>query len=165
MSVEDLAEKILRETGTNGLTISGGEPTHQAPALTRLIDLVNQQRPDFTFISYSGYLISELHREPQRPGVEEYLKRLDVLIDGPYVRELDNGVRGLKGSANQVVHHLSGRLQHFDFDNAPRHPEIRVQDQQIMFVGIPSRHFLEGFEGAVCSVRQLEYKLVENVRS
>lgn len=165
MRVEDLAARILQNPFIDGLTISGGEPLQQAPALSHLIALLKTHRPDFTFISYTGYVLETLRHHTTLAGVEDYLNQLDVLIDGPYRRELDNGQRGLKGSANQTVHHLTPRLHDFDFENAPRQPEIQVENEQIMFVGIPTPKFLVGFNRAVRQAKQVSFRLVQDVRS
>jgi len=70
-----------------------------------------------------------------------------VLIDGPYVAAL-NDRRGLRGSANQRVHHLTDRLRGFDFERAPRRIEIHLRDDYALLVGIPTSEQLKAFEQA-----------------
>ena len=93
-------------SGMDGLTISGGEPFLQAEALSDMIDHIRNMR-DMGVIVYSGYTIEKLRKDPIS---SELLKRIDLLIDGPYIRELDDGL-SLRGSSNQRVLCLTDRYK------------------------------------------------------
>lgn len=160
----DLAARILQTPEIEGLTISGGEPCHQALGLTRVIDLVHAQRPELTVLAYSGYTLADLHNNTALPGITAYLSRLDCLIDGPYRHALDNGLTGLRGSSNQIIHHFTPRLQAFDFENTSRQPEIHIQDHELVFIGVPSRSFLNAIDEAMHTVQDLRQRLVQDVR-
>jgi anaerobic ribonucleoside-triphosphate reductase activating protein len=58
----DLAEQIVNSAapGTTGLTISGGEPMHQAESVWRLLLAVKLRRPEWSCGMFSGYYITEL---------------------------------------------------------------------------------------------------------
>jgi len=163
IKVDDLAKRILENHEINGITISGGEPFHQAPGLTKLVDLLHAERPELTVISYSGFLLSQIKSAPF-PGAAAYLSRLDVLIDGPYVRKLDNGRTGLRGSTNQVIHHLTQRIKHFDFENTIRQPEIHIHNHELVFIGVPSASFRNALDQAMDSINSYEQRLVQDVR-
>lgn len=90
------------------LTISGGEPMEQAPALTILIDRARRGR-DWVVTCYTGYRIETLRRDI-RPGTSELVKRLDLLVDGPYVEDLHAPLLW-RGSSNQRIHNLSDRVE------------------------------------------------------
>lgn len=121
---------------TEGLTISGGEPFLQAEALTELIRKVKKQK-DIGVIIYTGYLLEEL---PEVKGAAELLELTDLLIDGPYVRELDDG-KSLRGSSNQKIHPLSGRYVSSldEYGTGERKTEIFVRSNTINIVGIPNK--------------------------
>ena len=103
MNVNALAWEIYA-TDTEGITISGGEPFLQAEALTRLIRAVRKKR-DVGVIIYTGFLLEELENTDD---AKELLKECDLLIDGPYIKELDDG-KSLRGSSNQRVIPLTDR--------------------------------------------------------
>ena len=103
ISVDELRMEIAA-SGRNGLTISGGEPFLQAEALAELVQGVRRFR-DVGVIVYTGYSYEEL---TEMPGAAGLLAETDLLIDGPYVRELDDG-RSLRGSSNQRVLPLTDR--------------------------------------------------------
>ena len=161
---ESLAEHILQLPDICGITISGGEPVHQSIGLTRVIDLLHAQRPEMTVLSFSGYTLEELQTRTDIPGIADYLSRLDCLIDGPYFRHLDNGITGLRGSSNQKIHHFTTRLQDFDFENTIRQPEIHIQNNQLVFIGVPSKGFLDALNHAMGAVLHMRQRLVQDVR-
>ncbi|CAK0772573.1 anaerobic ribonucleoside-triphosphate reductase activating protein [Gammaproteobacteria bacterium] len=89
-----------------GLTLTGGEPFDQVEALAELLEQLMPQRPDWDIIAYSGYPLATLHR--QLSGA--LLKKVDVLIDGPYRTAIPQR-HPLAGSGNQQIHSLSTRGQ------------------------------------------------------
>ena len=91
-------------SGADGLTISGGEPFLQAEELAEMIDVIRRKR-DMGVIVYTGFLYEELM---EREDARALLERTDLLIDGPYIRELDDG-KSLRGSSNQRVIPLTDR--------------------------------------------------------
>lgn len=165
VAVEDLALEILQNPDIEGVTFSGGEPILQSNGLALLMDLLRKERPGLNFSSYTGYLLKDLQQEPLFSRVSDFLSRLDVLIDGPYIQELDDGRTGLKGSRNQTVHYLTQRLRHFDFDECPRRSEVMVKDQEILLVGVPSRGFRHAMQDVALNLNTLDHKLVLNVRA
>jgi anaerobic ribonucleoside-triphosphate reductase activating protein len=132
---EELARELLADPQVSGLTLSGGEPMAQADALARTVQLAREIR-DVTIICFTGYRLAQLRRRPTRPGVSALLGEVDVLIDGRYVARLDDG-RGLRGSANQRIHHLTDRLRSHDFETGSRTAELRFRDQDVYVVGLP----------------------------
>jgi anaerobic ribonucleoside-triphosphate reductase activating protein len=151
----DLAAELLTDPAISGLTLSGGEPMLQAAALAATVRAARERR-DVTAICYSGYTLGELRDHPPGPGVADLLDNLDVLIDGRY-QEAANDGRGLRGSANQVVHHLTGRLAAWDdtFTVRSRRAEIRVRDRSILLVGVPPPGLAEGVDRAAHRARQM----------
>ena len=94
-------------SGMDGLTISGGEPFLQAAALAEMLDLIREKR-DMGVIVYTGYILERLKEEPESRAL---LERIDLLIDGPYIQELDDG-GSLRGSSNQRVICLTDRYKY-----------------------------------------------------
>lgn len=103
-----LADIVLRTASMGrctGLTISGGEPFLQARALLRLLELVRDGFEDI--LVYTGYTVEELRQGACGSAGEECLRRIDVLIDGPYIRERNRPECVLRGSDNQIIHYLN----------------------------------------------------------
>ncbi len=105
LTVDSLFERLHRIEGVSGLTFTGGEPFLQAAALSHLVDLLRGERPQLSVMSYSGYRLEWL-RQKGSPGQLELLRRLDLLVDGPYVERLHAPLRW-RGSRNQRIHALS----------------------------------------------------------
>ena len=143
---EALAERILSDPEITGLTISGGEPFLQAEGLAHLVRLLRAAR-DLDVICFSGYRLAKLTGR-SGPGPAALLDEVDVLVDGRYNYVLDNG-RGLRGSTNQKVHYLTGRLKGYDLENAPRQVDLRIGASDILLVGIPTTAMREALVGIV----------------
>jgi anaerobic ribonucleoside-triphosphate reductase activating protein len=143
---EVLAEELLSNPLVTGFTFSGGEPFAQAAPLTRLATHARKLR-DIDILCYTGFLLDELITYPPYPGTKDLLDQVDVLIDGPYQPELNNGV-GLRGSSNQRIHHLTCRMADFPFEESPRRVEFQILESSSMLIGIPKKPFLSIMEKA-----------------
>ena len=110
VSVTDLYDLICRLADlhhVDGFTISGGEPMIQAEELLKLVNQIRLISDDI--LVYTGFQIEEL-RDSRDTSVVSLLASIAVLIDGPYIEELnDNTV--LRGSSNQRVHILNKDYQ------------------------------------------------------
>jgi len=106
ITVERLAQRLLTlDLDLAGITISGGEPFDQAPALAHLLDLVRPRHPEWSVIVYTGYLLEELK---QTMAGKTLLTRVDLVIDGPYLCDVPSE-QALAGSGNQCFHYLTER--------------------------------------------------------
>jgi anaerobic ribonucleoside-triphosphate reductase activating protein len=140
---EILARLELEEI--EGLTFSGGEPFYQARGLAALARLA-RERKGLNIVCFSGYRYERLLRNPPNDGVHELLAEVDVLIDGPYIQSLNDGM-GLRGSSNQRVIHLSPRLKEHDFETRRRQVEVTVSDGELALIGIPAPGILSALRG------------------
>src|SRR5688572_28818944 len=77
-------------TGIEGITLLGGEPFAHAAAGAALAAAARLR--GLTVMVFSGYTIEELRARPE-PAVAELLALTDILVDGPYVRELPDTTR------------------------------------------------------------------------
>jgi anaerobic ribonucleoside-triphosphate reductase activating protein len=141
VSIDFLAADIMNIPNIEGITISGGEPFEQAKALAELVIAIRKHR-DIGVIVYTGYLYHELE---SKDNCIEFLKQIDLLIDGPYVASLDDG-KSLRGSSNQKVIDISGRYSQYletHYGVSGRNSEIRFYNEEIMIVGIAGKKSLE----------------------
>ncbi|WP_030605876.1 4Fe-4S single cluster domain-containing protein [Streptomyces fulvoviolaceus] len=149
----ELAAELLADPRVTGLTLSGGEPMQQATGLAALVRQVREVR-DVSVICFTGHRLERLMARPPSAGVPDLLAVVDVLIDGVYVAGLNDG-RGLRGSTNQRVHHLTRRLAHsgYDFAHRARDAEIVVNGPETLLVGVAPKGFPAVFDTAVDTVR------------
>lgn len=133
MEVDDLVEDILKQD-VEGITISGGEPFLQVPALTELVKKVKEK--GLGVIVYTGYLYESI-------ADLEVMNYIDVLIDGPYVEELNMNNDALRGSSNQRVIALSDRYDMSVYKNHKRKAEIKFDKDNIHLIGVPSKEVLK----------------------
>ena len=133
----------MNESPLSQLTISGGDPMQQAPALIEMIDLAREKR-DWIVTCYSWYLLKQL-QEDVLPGTADLLQRLDLLIDGPYVASLHESLLW-RGSSNQKIHNLSGRVKLPDHDESAGVTPVIRSDSSFEFVGVyPERGMMDRF--------------------
>lgn len=131
----ELAARVLATPGIEGLTISGGEPMLQAGGLCEFVRIVRQQR-EISVICYTGYTIEALQAKMDQ-AIDNFLVTIDVLIDGPYVDELNDN-QGWRGSSNQGIHYLTGlfKEREEEFLHRRRDIEIHLLGKHYLLVGI-----------------------------
>lgn len=129
VTVEDLATQ-MKASGSEGLSLSGGEPLQQAAASVALLDAARAL--GMSTLAFSGYSIDEIRALPDGP---EVLARLDVLIDGRYVAS-ERLASGLRGSENQRIQLLTDRYTLADVEATPV-AEIRIgKAGEIVLTGV-----------------------------
>ena len=76
--------------------------------------------------------------------IKELLSFTDILIDGEYIEELNDG-KSLRGSSNQKVLFLTQRYEadKIMFGNEGRNIELYIQNDHMRMVGIPSKGVLD----------------------
>lgn len=137
IDTKELSDQICSCHLIDGITISGGEPFLQAQTLSDLLDRVSKVRPELTIIVYTGNKMEEL----TDPDSKTLLEKIDLLIDGEYVPELNDG-KGLRGSSNQRFQFLTNRLVNYqyEFECGERKTEIYWTDetrQRMVKIGVP----------------------------
>jgi len=85
-----------------------------------------------SIIVFSGFTRTEIERQPLGPAV---LERIDVLVDGRYLERRRIG-RGLRGSANQVVHLISRRHPMSDIESTPVGEVVIGADGEVRVSGV-----------------------------
>ena len=92
-----------------------------------------------TVMVFTGYLLEDARG--MGPAVNDLLAHTDILVDGPYVRELPDTARRWIGSTNQRIHFLTDRYRADDPCWKERNTlEIRVRDGEISVNGFPAAH-------------------------
>ena len=80
------------------MTFSGGDPLHwqNRKEVGNLIEEIHEKFPEKTIWLYTGFLWEDIRDLP-------FLKNVDVLVDGPFVKAEKDVTLHWKGSANQRV--------------------------------------------------------------
>ena len=98
--------QMLRPAHIKGLTLLGGEPfepQNQGP-IVELLRQVKAEYPEKSIWAFSGYLFDRdilAARLGPWEITREYLRYLDVLVDGPFVEAKKNLSLRFRGSENQ----------------------------------------------------------------
>ena len=109
-SMEDIANEIetARASGIEGITLLGGEPFAHPAGASALAREVRRQ--GLSVMVFTGYSLEELQRLPD-PSAADFLTEIDILVDGPYLRERPDTARRWIGSTNQRIHFLTDRYR------------------------------------------------------
>jgi len=124
-----------------GITISGGEPFDQFPALKKLVKTIREQWVGDILI-YSGY-----HFDVIKSQVDQFNGQVDAIISEPFISG-EKQTLGLRGSDNQVLHYLTEKGRHcfasYQFpDDQQRTLDIMFDDEGTAWMaGIPRQQDL-----------------------
>ena len=99
--VEEQFLSYVKNPNVHGVSILGGEPMQQImdDSLLKLLRRIKEETNKEIWL-WSGYTIDAIIKNPER---KEILKQIDVLVDGPYLKEKRNLNLKYRGSENQRV--------------------------------------------------------------
>ena len=119
----------------NDITISGGEPLEQMPALLKLLYGIKRRMPDKTVIIFTGMTKEVL----EKYGILGFLALagVDLVIAGPY--DQDKSITNdLRGSHNQEFIFLSNNIVEEDLQGR-RLEIVAGADGSLTMSGFPSK--------------------------
>lgn len=100
VDVDDVKKKIDGLEGQDGITFSGGDPMEQAEACLELAKYCKNK--GLNVWCYTGYTFEELLLKTEFfPKIGEFLKYIDVLVDGRFVLSEKSYDVIFRGSKNQ----------------------------------------------------------------
>lgn len=128
--------QVAQKNGCKGITISGGDPFEQPVSLLKLLKLLRNEFDDI--LIYTGYELSIIQSGLVGAEAKMCLEYIDVLIDGPYVDELNFKDCVLKGSSNQKIHLINKELgpRYAEYMKQGRILESFVHNQNTIITGI-----------------------------
>lgn len=140
-TIDELANWFIN-TPSDGITISGGEPMLQAGALALMVKKIREHK-DIGVIVYTGFLYEQLLKKASDDnGVKLFLSEIDLLIDGPFIKKL-NDDKPYRGSSNQRFIPLTDRylksIKEYYSESQGRKVEIRIESDKTLMVGVPSK--------------------------
>ncbi len=106
--VEDELIESMRPSYIRGLTLLGGEPMEpdNQRGLVDFLERVKAELPNKTIWCFTGDLLEDLLDATNLRRTEvtdRMLACIDVLVDGPYVKELHDISLRFRGSSNQRI--------------------------------------------------------------
>ncbi|MBF0177040.1 MAG: radical SAM protein [Magnetococcales bacterium] len=118
VAVGELTDWVLAQNDIEGITLSGGEPMLQALALVDLIDGI-RARKDLGVVCYTGLVWEDLQATATDGPQQALLRRIDLLIDGPYVESRHADLLW-RASTNQRLLPLTPRYRYLWDDLLPK---------------------------------------------
>lgn len=144
--IKDIVDALKRLEGIEGITISGGEPFLQKRSLYMILKEL-KGNTNLGVIIYTGYTLEELKRmnDSDVNGILDGL--CDLIIDGEYVQELNDGKR-FKGSSNQRLIFITDRYRRYTdlYEDEQRNVEIVVKNNEVYMYGIPDKTTLDKWQ-------------------
>ncbi|MBR3320221.1 anaerobic ribonucleoside-triphosphate reductase activating protein [Candidatus Saccharibacteria bacterium] len=103
VDVDEIKERLRAFKGQAGITFCGGEPFLQPEPLIEITDFCHNEL-GWNVWSFSGYTYEQIKKKGGKQL--ELLKKLDALIDGPFILEQRDLSLKFRGSRNQRLLHL-----------------------------------------------------------
>lgn len=100
--IEELKKEINTLDSEVGVTLSGGDPFVQPEACLEIAKYCHSI--DLNVWCYTGYTYEQLlKKSSEEPVIMDFLKEIDVLIDGRFIYKLKSLEARFRGSKNQRV--------------------------------------------------------------
>ena len=102
LDIEEVKEMIDDLEGQDGITFSGGDPLYQVEECLELAKYIKSKK--LNIWCYTGFTYETLIKMSEKnPSIKEFLKTIDILIDGPFVLEKKSLDCPFRGSTNQRI--------------------------------------------------------------
>ena len=107
VKIDWVKDQLRKLRGQTGIPFSGGEPMLQARACKELANWARQEM-GWNTLSFSGFTYENIkyQREWAEPAMWDFVKSLDILIDGPFILPERDLTLKFRGSRNQRMLHL-----------------------------------------------------------
>ena len=131
LDIEEIFERIKKNTDIEGVTFLGGEPFEQAQALSELAEKIKTL--NLGIITFSGFTIEELQAK-NNVYINKLIKNTDLLIDGAFEEDKFDLSRPWVGSSNQRYHFLTNRYNKEEILGIKNKVEVRFQKDGSVFI-------------------------------
>ena len=109
ITIDEIIDEYKKNPLLSGITFSGGEPFCQSQALWELGQAI--QELGGNVITYTGFLYEDLEKKAVTDSsIRGLLSVTDLLVDGPYIEEQRSLDLPFRGSRNQRLLSLTGRI-------------------------------------------------------
>lgn len=126
---------ISKKYKIDGITFTGGDPLEQFDELMEFIVLLKSITKDI--LVYTGDYFESLAKNKQ----EKIKKNVPILIDGPYIHELNFKDVKLRGSKNQNIIYFNKELEEIYREYLKKERMIQniIMGEKLISVGIHNR--------------------------
>ena len=128
-TTEEITEELKSLEGQDGITLSGGDPLFQVEACSLIAK--EARKMGLNVWCYTGFTFEELIKMPK---ALEFLKYVDVLVDGKFIMSERSLNLDFRGSRNQRVIDVQKSLKEKSVVLIPRYAGERYVD-----VSVPKR--------------------------
>lgn len=102
VDLEEVYEIIDSLEGQDGITFSGGDPFMQPKACSEIA--IYARKKGYNIWAYTGYTFEQLLTlSKSNPEIMEFLKQIDILVDGKFELAKKNYKAIFRGSYNQRI--------------------------------------------------------------
>lgn len=127
--------QALMQNAPEGVSISGGEPLEQAPALLELVKELWFKNLPLGVLLFTGIDASSLNQIDEWADIKKYV---DAVVAGPYKQDLAiSPVRGLVSSSNQKVLYTGYKITPDMLSSLPS-VEVKITPTGSKLLGFPS---------------------------
>lgn len=133
IDTEELYNQIIMQKDIEGVTFLGGEPFLQAEALAQLGKKLKGE--NLSIVTFTGYTLEHL-RALEDKHVNDLLEITDLLIDGPYKKELRTFERPWIGSSNQRYIFMTDRYRYLEEQMNSFQNRVEIQIEKDGLVSI-----------------------------
>ena len=109
VEIADIIEDIKENEMLDGITLSGGDPFYQAEECAKLAKRVKEELK-LNVWAYTGFVMEELLKSSDA-SIQELLKYIDVIVDGPFIINKRQLALRFRGSSNQRFIDVKKSLQ------------------------------------------------------
>ena len=107
-TTDELMRIIEADPYTRGVTFTGGDPMYQPEGFAELASAIRQRTPQKDIWCYTGFTFEQLLTNPRQRVL---LEQIDVLVDGPFLREQRDETLLFRGSRNQRIIDVQASLE------------------------------------------------------
>ncbi len=126
VDVEEIIDDLSRLEGQSGITFSGGDPMFQTEACTLIAKEAKKLGLDIW--CYTGFRFEEL---VSMPKFKNFLKEIDVLVDGKFIEEEKSFNLDFRGSRNQRIIDVRESLKQGVVVLVPKYQGERIVDVSV----------------------------------
>ena len=108
MTTADIMRIVCADPYTRGVTFTGGDPMYQPEGFAELAQAIRRQTPQKDIWCYTGFTFEQLLTNPRQRAL---LELIDVLVDGPFVKEERDETLVFRGSRNQRIIDVQASLR------------------------------------------------------
>lgn len=102
LDIEEIKEQIDSLEGQDGITFSGGDPLYQVEVCLEIAKYIKTKKMNIW--CYTGFTFeSLLSLSKDNSKIIDFLKTIDVLVDGPFILEKKSYDSIFRGSTNQRI--------------------------------------------------------------